>query len=312
MVNKLSKSILEAGEILKKLAPLLIILSGTFWGSIGIFVRILNSYGIESMQIVEIRAVSAFIIIGIIILIYDKSLLKINLRHIWCFVGTGIVGIIFFNLCYFATIEASSLSVAAVLMYTAPIFVMLLSAPLFKEKITKLKIVSLLLAFVGCVFVSGAITDSGLLSPKGILIGVLAGIGYALYTVFTRYALNYGYNPLTIQFYTFLCGAIAGLFLVDFGQIQVAIQNSPMVIIGTGVLTGLLVTAIPNVLYSTGLKYIDNGKASVMASVEPVMATIFGIIVFNEIPTMLGFVGIVLVISALILLNLKNLKKTKI
>ena len=288
---------------MKKYAGLLIIMAGTCWGAIGIFIRKLNAIGIESMQIVEIRAIVAMLLIGIGVLIYDKRLFKIRQKHIWCFLGTGIVGIIFFNLCYFITIEASSLSVAAVLLYTAPIFVMIFSAVLFQEKITRIKVISLTMAFTGCVLVSGIFDGSAVLTAKGFLIGICAGLGYALYTIFSIYALNYGYNPLTVQFYTFLFAVIAGAFFTDFRQVEIAVVTE-----GTGAMAviagiGLICTAVPNVLYTSGLRYIDNGKTSVMASIEPVMAIVFGILLFHEVPTPLAAAGMLLSLSAIILVN---------
>lgn len=291
---------------MKKYAGLLIIVAGTCWGAIGIFIRELNSFGIDSMQIVEIRAIVAMVFISIVLISYDRKLLKIHLRHIWCFLGTGIVGIIIFNLCYFMTIEAASLSVAAVLLYTAPIFVMIFSAFLFKEKITGIKMISLLMAFTGCVLVSGIFDGSAILTAKGFSIGLCAGLGYAFYTILNRYALNYGYNPLTVQFYTFLSAIIAGAFFTDFRQISDAVQTQGIIAVVVIAGIGFLCTAVPNVLYTSGLKYIDNGKTSVMASIEPVMAIVFGILLFHEIPTPLAAVGMLLSLGAIILVNLNK------
>lgn len=105
---------------MKKYAGLLIIMAGTCWGAIGIFIRKLNAIGIESMQIVEIRAIVAMLLIGIGVLIYDKRLFKIRQKHIWCFLAPASWELSFSICADFITIEASSLSVAAVLLYTAP------------------------------------------------------------------------------------------------------------------------------------------------------------------------------------------------
>lgn len=288
---------------MKKYAPLLIIAAGSCWGAIGIFVRELNSFGVESMQIVEVRAIIALAAIGVSLFLYDKDLFKIKLKHMWCFVGNGFIGIVFFNFCYFLTIKAASLSVAAVLLYTAPIFVMIFSAILFKEQITRIKVIALTLAFIGCTLVSGIFDGSAVLNTKGFVIGICAGLGYALYTVFNRYALNYGYSSLTVQFYTFFFAVVTGAIFTDFGQVGDAIATEGFSAILVMIGIGLICTAVPNVLYTSGLKYIDNGKTSVMASIEPVMAIVFGIVLFGEIPTPLAAVGMVLSLCAIILVN---------
>lgn len=294
---------------MKKYASLLILTAGACWGALGIFVRNLNAFGIESMEIVEIRSLVCTVIIGAAVLIRGKALLRINPRHLWCFFGTGVIGITFFNFCYFTTIKASSLSVAAVLLYTAPVFVMIFSAVLFKERVTLRKIVSLVLAFTGCMLVSGVFDGSAVLNTKGLLIGLCAGIGYACYTVFLRYAVNYGYHPLTAQFYTFLIAAVAGAFLTDFQVVAEGVSRGGMtpVLLFLGI--GLVSTALPNVLYNTGMKYIDNGKTSVMASVEPVMAIIFGIAFFGEMPTLTAAFGMMLSVTAIILVNTEKKKQ---
>ena len=288
---------------MKKYASLLIVAAGACWGCLGIFVRNLNVFGIESIEIVEVRSIVCTLVFGTVILVKDRKLFHINPRHLWCFLGTGIVGITFFNMCYFLTIKTASLSVAAVLLYTAPIFVMIFSAALFREPVTKRKAVSLVMAFSGCMLVSGIFDSSAVLSLKGLIIGLCAGIGYACYTVFLRYAVNYGYHPLTTQFYTFVVAAAGGAFLADFGKVAagVSLGGIKPVLLFAGI--GILTTALPNILYNTGMKYVDNGKASVLASAEPVMAILIGIILYREIPTPLSAFGMVLSVAAIILIN---------
>lgn len=291
---------------MKKYASLLILAAGTCWGCLGVFVRNLNAFGIESMEIVEMRSIVCLVLLGMAILIRDRSLFCVNPKHLWCFFGTGVVGITFFNFCYFLTMKAASLSVAAVLLYTAPIFVMLLSAVLFHESITRRKIVSLIMAFTGCMLVSGVFDGSAVLTTKGIFIGLCSGIGYACYTIFLRYAVNYGYHPLTAQFYTFLIAAIGGAFLTDFHRVAEGIEIGGTVPILLFLGIGLVSTALPNLLYNIGMKYIDNGKASVMASVEPVMAIVVGLVLFGEVPSPVAAAGMVLSISAVVLVNLEK------
>lgn len=289
--------------MLKKYAPLLIIVAGACWGALGIFVRTLNGYGVASMEIVESRSIVAAAVFGLGIFCYDRSLFRIKLAHIWCFLGTGVVGITLFNFCYFQTIKAASLSVAAVLLYTAPIFVMLFSAVLFREKITKRKVLCLLMAFVGCMLVSGIFSDEAALNGKGILVGLCAGLGYAMYTVFARYSLNYGYHPLTIQFYTFLLSLLSGAFLTDFDKVGDAVWDNGLPVIGAILCISIVSTVIPNIFYTYGMKYVDNGKTSVMASIEPVMAIIFGMAIFHEFPTPSAAVGMLFSVTAIILIN---------
>lgn len=291
---------------MKKYAPLLIILSGCLWGTMGLFVRKLNAMGLASMEIVELRCVIAALILFPVIFLRDRKLLKLTGRNLPPLMASGIFSIVFFNFCYFSTISLMDLSAAAILLYTAPIFVMLLSLLLFHERLTVRKLLALVMAFCGCCLVSG-IADTAI-SAQGILLGLGAGLGYALYSIFSRYSINQGLGSMTITVYTFLFAALAGAFLTDFSAIGAAFSQYGIILIGFGILYTVVTTVLPYLLYTTGLAFVENGTASVMASVEPVVATILGFLVFSERPTVSALLGMVLVLVALVVLNFEKKK----
>ena len=300
-----------------KPAGICILLAGILWGSMGLFVRGLNADNMASLEIVEIRVLFSSVIMGLFMLFYDKSMFRIRLKDVWCFIGTGVFSLTFFNLCYFQTILMTSMSVAAILLYTAPIIVVLLSAIFFKEKITGSKVLAMIMTFVGCFFVtgiagsllSGGVTEMNL-SFKGILIGLGSGLGYAMYSIFGRFALERGYKSLTISFYTFLFSFIASVIIQSPVTIIKKIicgrtVNDIFLCLGIAVVA----TVFPYILYTYGLSGAENGKASIMASIEPVVATILGIIFFKESLSWDGILGIVLVLAAIILLQRNDRSK---
>ena len=136
-------------------AVISVILAGILWGLIGVFIKKLSAFGFDSVQIAFIRMLIASLSFSLFILIKDKSLLRINIKDIWMFVGTGIISVSLFNICYFYTIIHSEASLAVVLLYTSPVFVVLISALLFKEKITINKVIALVISFAGCVLTAG-------------------------------------------------------------------------------------------------------------------------------------------------------------
>lgn len=295
---------------MKRFALVFILIAGILWGSMGLFVRELNSRGLASMDIVALRAVVTFVVLLIYMILFQRPLLKIRLRDLWCFLGTGICSIVFFNLCYFKAITLTSLSAAAVLLYTAPAIVMVLSFFLFKETMTIQKIMALILTMAGCVLVTGVLKDGGGISGLGLLAGLGAGLGYALYSIFGRYALERGYHSLTITFYTFFIAAVVSFLLGDGMRVlQTAFQSASMTVFCC--VFGILCTVVPYLTYTIGLKYTENSKASIVASVEPVTATVIGAVVFHETITISEAVGIILVIGALVLCSGKNLSKEK-
>ena len=84
---------------MKKFAPILILVAGILWGSMGLFVRTLNAQGLASMDIVGLRAVVTAVSMLLFLLIFDRKLFVIRLKDLWCFLGTGICSIVFFNYC---------------------------------------------------------------------------------------------------------------------------------------------------------------------------------------------------------------------
>ena len=292
---------------MKKLAPFLVILAGCLWGTMGIFVRHLNAIGLEAMEIVEARAVLTAAAMFAALVLFRRDLLRVNIRDLWVFAGGGIVSVILFNFCYFQTIQRASLSTAAILLYTSPVFVLLLSVPLFGEKLTKKKILCLMLAITGCALSSG-LAGGMALSPMTLLFGLGSGFGYGLYSIFSRFALQKGYHPITITAYIFLFGALGGLPLTDFGQlVRVAgADGSNLAYLGAYT---LVTTIVPYISYTTGLQQVENGVAAVLACIEPVMATVFGIFFFSEMPDLSGWLGILLVLIALTALNLQPKKE---
>jgi len=293
----------DGTEYMKRISSLFILLAGILWGCMGLFVRPLNRYGLSSWDIVFLRAILTTVFMLIILFLYDRSLLRIMIRDIWCFLGTGLFSIVFFNLCYFKEITMTSLSVAAILLYTAPAFVMVLSAFCFREKLTRRKLFALALSFTGLIFVTGVIGDAGKLTLPALLTGLGAGLGYALYSIFGRYALERGYHSFTISFYTFLFAAFGTVGFSHPARIfRVAAQSPGNLVL---VLTFALVsTVIPYIVYTIGLKAVENGKASIIASIEPVAATLNGILFFHEKLSAGTLIGIVLVLSGIVLTSL--------
>ena len=289
---------------MKKLAPLLIILAGCLWGTMGLFVRQLNDMGLSSMEIVEARSILAALILLACTALKDRKLLKLRPKNLWSLAGSGVLSIVFFNYCYFRTIAMMNLSAAAILLYTAPIFVMLMSLLFFRERLTARKVAALLMAFAGCCLVSGIASATESLSLGGLLLGLGSGFGYALYSIFSRFSLNQGLGSITITDYTFLFAAIGGAFFTDFGKLAAAFSQHGVYLLGFLVLYCVVTTVAPYLLYTKGLEFVENGPASVMASVEPVVATLLGFVVFSETPTLSAVMGMVLVLGALVLLSL--------
>ena len=286
-----------------RFAPLLILTAGSMWGSMGLFVRVLGKTGCSNAEIVFLRAIVTAVCLLAYLAVYDRSLFRIRLKDLWCFLGTGLLSIVFFNICYFTTITLTSLAVAAVLLYTAPAIVIVLSAFLFSEKITGRKLIALLMTFAGCVCVSGLLSGDSSLTLTGFITGLGAGLGYALYSIFGRFALDRGYRSLPISFYTFLFASVGTIPFISLKNVGRALTSSPSQT-GLIVLYGVFTTVLPYLLYTRGLQSVDNGRASIIASIEPVVATAIGALVYHEILNIYEIIGIAMVLGGIVISNL--------
>lgn len=285
---------------MKKLSFIFIILAAMMWGVIGIFTRILAVAGLNSIQIVAVRSIFSAVIMCIFIFFKDKSLFKIKLKDIWMFIGTGVLSLTFFNFCYFNAINVLDLSIASVLLYTAPCFVMIMSAFVFKEKITKVKVLAFLIAFTGCALISSL---NGEFNLKGVILGLFAGLGYALYSIFARIALE-KYNTYTITLYTFITSALSLLPFCDVSGLMIASMDITVLI--WILLLAVISTVLPYILYTEGLKNISATNASIIAFAEPVTATVVGAVLFEEDITFIVCLGMLLVLTSIIMISLKK------
>lgn len=289
----------------KKLNLILIILAACFWGSMGIFVRRLTSFGFDSIQIVSIRVTLAALIFSLLLLIRDRSGFRISLRDVPLFLGLGLGSILFFTVCYFAAITIMPLSTAAILLYTSPIWITLMSALFFHEKMNGRKVMALLLAFGGCVLVSG-ISGEGI-TFTGLLLGLGSGIGYGLYSILGTVALR-KYSPYVVTTYTFLIAAMGSWVICKpmdmLSKFEKADDLTGLIFFCS--LTALVTAVIPFLAYTLGLRSVEASKAGIIATIEPVVATLVGILCFSETLTILSGMGIVMVLAAVIILNIKQ------
>ena len=286
---------------------ILVLIAGVSWGLIGVFTKAIDRLGFTEMQMLFIKGVLATAVLFIITFVKDKKQLKLqDWKHLRYFVGTGIISFTFFSWAYMKAVNLTSLGVAAVLLYTAPTFVMLFSILLFGEKMTKIKGIVLLMTFVGCVLVTGLLEGGAAFTWQGIAIGLASGIGYALYSIFGTYAIRAGYGSLTISFYTFLMATITMIFLVE--PVAVVTQITEMGQWPLAVSFALLTTVVPYLSYTKGLSGLPASKASVTATIEPVVAAVLGIVVFHESVSMLKLTGIVLVLSSVAVMSRQKQK----
>lgn len=278
-----------------------ILAAAALWGIIGVWNRRLLAGGLSPASIVVVRNFGGMALLSAVFALRDRSVFRVKRAHLKYFFGTGVVSVVLFTLCYFTCQKLCSLAVASILLYTAPSFVVVLSAILWKEPVTKRKLAALGLTLVGCALVCGVFAGDLTVTVPGILLGLGAGFFYALYSIFGRYALAHC-DSMTVTVWTFLFAGPASLVLLRPAEIAAAFSSRPSLWLTAAGLVAFS-TVAPYILYTRGLSQVEAGRASIMASLEPVVASLAGVLVFREPMSALTAGGIVCVLAGVYILR---------
>ena len=286
---------------MKKSGLIFIILASVLWGTSGLFVDILAPYGITSLQMTFIRGIVAFLSMGIFVLIKDRSLVKTNFKELLLFIGSGISFFMTAS-CYYMSLQLTSISTAVVLMYTAPIFVMIYSVSFLGEKFGVMKLIAVIGMILGCIFTSGIIGGLKINVP-GIAIGFMSGISYASYNIFTKIQMQKGINPIKSNFYCFLISVIIGLVVSNPVGIAESIEKNPPVVISFSLGMGIFACILPYFLYTLALQRVPAGTASSLGILEPMAASLFSVVILGEKLSLYSIVGIILILGSVFILG---------
>jgi len=243
-----------------------ILTAAALWGMMGLWNRGLFAGGFSRWSIVLVRNTGGLALLAAIFGIRDRSVFRMKKEHLKYFFGTGVGSVLLFTVCYFSCQKICSLAVASVLLYTAPSVVVILSAVLWQEPITKKKLLALGLTLVGCACVCGVFAGDLSVTPAGILLGLGSGFFYALYSIIGRYALRAGYSAQAMTMWTYVFAGTGGLFFIRPAELAAAAGSPSMWLMGAGLVA--VSTVAPYLLYTTGLSRVESGKASIMASLE--------------------------------------------
>lgn len=284
---------------MKKAASWFILAAGVLWGGMGVFVKILTGAGLSSVTVTSVRLFSAGVLLFLYLLLFEREKLRLPKKALFWVLVTALFSVLAMSSLYFIAIDLTSLAVAAILLYTAPVFVAVMSALFFKERFTGRKTLALAFAVAGCVLVAGL---GGKFTPLGVLAGLGSGFAYALYSVFGKFMLRH-VHPFTATAYTFLFAGLFSLLLADIPSVLTLFKEGGAKPITAALTVGLVTAAIPYLLYTWGLRYTEAGKASILATAEPLVATLFGILLYHEELTVPKTLGILLIAGAIVLLN---------
>lgn len=284
-----------------------ILLAGILWGSMPLFSNGMADLGFSPVQTSAARLGVAALILFFVLAIFSPKSLCIKWRDLPLLLVIGVFSVFTMSALYMVSIQMTTGAVAAVLLYTSPIFILIASVILFKEKLTPLKLLSLVLVVVGCVLVSGIVGSGANMNALGVAAGLISGIAYASYSILGTYVLR-RYSSMTVTAYAFLFAAIASLAIADLPDMCVTVAAAPKPVYAALLMLGLgTVTAVlPFTLYTYGLSRIEAGRAGILACIEPMTATLLSVLILREPCTGLQWAGIALILAAVVLLQCKK------
>ncbi len=269
----------------------------------GLFFTVLHDrYGLSSLNIAFLRAAVPAITLLIGLGLFRRSLLPISRDSLIRYIAFGLIGIALFYILAIEGVILTNVATASVLLYTAPAFVTLLAWRMWREPLTTNKLIALVGAFIGCALVAGAYDPNALaLNWLGTVVAILAGLGYAIFTIFSK--ASTGESPWTTIAYSLVFGMLFLLPLqfisfpgIDGAGLRPLIEDGTSWIFVLGL--GLGPTLGSYLLFNTGLKQVPASNASVVATIEPVVAGFLGFLFLGQTLALPQIIGAIMVVGA--------------
>ncbi len=270
---------------------LYLLLAASLWGLIGPVSRLAFQEGLSPLLVAFFRAGIAWVLFALHALYLRQ--VKVRAQDLPALLLFGLVGVALFYGAYQLAVGYGGAALASVLLYTAPAWVALLSHLILKEPLDSLGLLSVALTLLGVGFM-GLGGGSQVGSPlPALLFGLLSGLTYALYYIFGKLYLPRYATP-TLFLYALPVGALGLWPFVGF------VPLSPKALYAL-LFLGVFSTYGAYLAYYAGLKRLPATRASVLATLEPVVANLFAFLLFREVLSPLGYLGAALVLLAVLL-----------
>jgi len=272
------------------------------WGTMAAVIKLLfRDRGVDPLFLVVIRAYLATVILFAGLAIIAPARLRISGAGLRAAAIVGIGGLLTNNYLYFQAIHLTSVAMALLLQYQAPVLVAIYGALVTRQRVSLRLGLSLFLTVIGCALVV-RIYDPAAIRLN--LVGVLAGLGtafsFAFYILTSRAALA-SMGSWTLVAYGYLAASLAWLPMIPPWQILAA--GFPLESWGGFLAVATVGTVIPFGLFISGLAYLPPTSAGILAMLEPVVAAMAAYMILGEILLPLQIVGGGLVLAGVLLVE---------
>ncbi|MDO5708371.1 MAG: DMT family transporter [Andreesenia angusta] len=279
-----------------------LILALLIFGSIGIFVRHIS---MDSLDIVSWRIIIGTIFLISIYLISNRKIDKRAVIMNWKALLIGGITLASSWAFLFAAYKNTTIGMATLLYYCAPIFLFLISPFVFKEKIRKKAVIGILLAIFGMLIINWTNTEGGELSI-GLVFGLISAVLYSIMILSNKFIKDMsGLDSTLIQF---IVAEIVILIYkaIDGENIIVMPESGDMIFI---LILGLFHTGLGCYLYFTSIARLEGPTISVISYIDPLSALVFSAIFLGEKMTYIQMVGALLIFGGTALSQIKIRKR---
>lgn len=274
---------------------MLVALAAVLWALLGVFSKRLLEAGISPFEIAFLRATFGGLLF-VLHALFTGTLRLQRRSDALAFVAFSLFGVTLFFTSLNMAIDLGGVSLAFILLYTAPAFVAVLAALLLGERLTPSKAVLVLISIVGVALVARAGGGGVNVTAASITWGLVAGLSYSTYYLFGKWVLQ-RYEPATIYAFILPLGALSLLPLVPFDSVRLA---TPALWLDVALMAGLS-TYVAYLVYYLGLKRVEASRAVLVATIEPVIAAALAAMLFGERLGTWGLLGALLVLVAAVL-----------
>ena len=267
------------------MASIMVALSAICFSFNGVWTVLLQDYQIDGLLLTGIRMAFTVVFSGIILL-FTKTNMKMSRRQTLDVASFGVIGVVIALVFYTKAIDYMSIGLVCLCNYTYPILVAIASCVLFREKLTKWKVIAAVFMVAGLALTSGG----GSVSFLGIFLGLMAAVCFGSYVMALDHSTMQQMPSIKLLFYVSLFGGLA-IFLwlaISGGLILPAIPKVYFV-----QAAGALITQVGGmVLLAEGIKKIGATKAAFLSILEPAGALIWDTLFFHTVMSPLAYLGI--------------------
>lgn len=284
----------------RRLALVLVVVSAACFGTLGIFTHFMYAAGVGPLALLTWRFAAAALLMAAFQLVRDRRSLAVTREDLGRFALLALTGYGAASLCYFFALPLIGVSVTTVLLYAYPAVVAVIGWVFLHERFVWRRLAAVLLTFAGCALVAGVFTARVAVDPLGLLLGLGAAVGYAVFNVLS-YRFMSRRPRIVLMAYTFGISALA------IGAVALLTHQTLSVASWTPMVWGLLlaIVLIPTfaavVLYLEGIRQLGAAQAAIVSTFEPLFAIVLSAVFLGERLAPEQWAGAIVVLAGVVL-----------